>query len=282
MSRRKRDALRWRAGNAEPKMRESPSGIGDAIMRTRFNCNREDEVGMMINLTAADGYLLSAYRADPAGTPRGGLVVAQEIFGVNSHIRSVCDGYAADGYRVIAPALFDRYEKGVDIGYAPADIARGRELKAKATTDAALSDVAAARDALAGSGKIGIVGYCWGGFIAWMSACRLSGFACAVPYYGGGLLEAGGETTALPRARSLRGTRRDDSGRRREKIRSRASGGAGTHLCGRSRLQLRSARLLRRTFREARARAHGAIPAATRRLNQRWQVQVISPRWPNA
>ena len=155
-------------------------------------------MGVMINLTAADGYLLSAYRADPAGTPRGGLVVAQEIFGVNSHIRSVCDGYAADGYRVIAPALFDRYEKGVDIGYAPADIERGRELKAKAATDAALSDVAAARDALAGSGKIGIVGYCWGGFIAWMSACRLSGFACAVPYYGGGLLEAGGERPRCP------------------------------------------------------------------------------------
>ena len=155
-------------------------------------------MGVMISLTAADGYLLSAYRADPAGTPRGGLVVAQEIFGVNSHIRSVCDGYAADGYRVIAPALFDRYEKGVDIGYAPADIARGRELKAKAATEAALSDVAAARDALAGSGKIGIVGYCWGGFIAWVSACRLSGFACAVPYYGGGLLEAGGERPRCP------------------------------------------------------------------------------------
>ncbi len=155
-------------------------------------------MGVMISLTAADGYLLSAYRADPAGTPRGGLVVAQEIFGVNSHIRSVCDGYAADGYRVIAPALFDRYEKGVDIGYAPADIARGRELKAKAATEAALSDVAAARDALAGSGKIGIMGYCWGGFIAWVSACRLSGFACAVPYYGGGLLEAGGEKPRCP------------------------------------------------------------------------------------
>ena len=155
-------------------------------------------MGVMISLTAADGYLLSAYRADPAGTPRGGLVVAQEIFGVNSHIRSVCDGYAADGYRVIAPALFDRYEKGVDIGYAPADIARGRELKAKAATEAALSDVAAARDALAGSGKIGIIGYCWGGFIAWVSACRLSGFACAVPYYGGGLLEAGGEKPRCP------------------------------------------------------------------------------------
>ena len=79
-------------------------------------------MGQMINLDAADGFVLSAYRADPAATPRGGLVVAQEIFGVNSHIRSVCDGFAADGYAVIAPALFDRYERGVDIGYTPADI----------------------------------------------------------------------------------------------------------------------------------------------------------------
>ena len=79
-----------------------------------------------------DGFRLSAYRADPAGKPRGALVVAQEIFGVNSHIRSVCDGYAADGYVAIAPALFDRYERGVDIGYTPPDIARGRELKALA------------------------------------------------------------------------------------------------------------------------------------------------------
>jgi carboxymethylenebutenolidase len=122
-------------------------------------------MGTTINLSAADGFRISAYRADPVAKPRGGLVVAQEIFGVNSHIRSVCDGYAADGYCVIAPALFDRYERGIDIGYTPADKARGRELKAKATSDAALLDVAAARDALAGSGKVGIAGYCWGGTI---------------------------------------------------------------------------------------------------------------------
>jgi carboxymethylenebutenolidase len=155
-------------------------------------------MGNAIILTAGDGFVLSAYRADPSGAPRGGLVVAQEIFGVNSHIRNVCDGYAADGYRVIAPALFDRYEKGVDIGYTPADIARGRELKAKATTAAALQDIAAARDALADGAKVGIVGYCWGGFIAWMSACQLSGFACAVPYYGGGMLDVAGETPRCP------------------------------------------------------------------------------------
>ena len=147
-------------------------------------------MGKSITLTAADGFQLSAYRADPAGDPRGAVVVTQEIFGVNSHIKSVCDGFAKDGYAVIAPALFDRYERNIDIGYTAEDIARGRALKAKATTDVALQDIAAARDALGGAGKVGIVGYCWGGFIAWMSACRLSGFACAIAYYGGGMLEA--------------------------------------------------------------------------------------------
>jgi len=155
-------------------------------------------MGQMIELKAADGFRFSAYRADPPGAPRGGLVVVQEIFGVNRHIRSVCDGFAADGYRVIAPALFDRYERGVDIGYTPEDIARGRELKAAAKADAALQDVAAARDALTGAGKVGVIGYCWGGYIAWMSAARLPGFAGAVPYYGGGMLEATGERPGCP------------------------------------------------------------------------------------
>jgi len=151
-----------------------------------------------MELTAADGFKLAAYRADPAGKVRGALVVAQEIFGVNSHIKSVCDGFAADGYVAIAPALFDRYERGVDIGYTAADIAKGRELKGKTTIDAALRDVAAARDAVSSSGKVGVVGYCWGGYVAWMTASRLPGFACAIPYYGGGMLEASGEEPKCP------------------------------------------------------------------------------------
>src|SRR5438132_11278609 len=117
-------------------------------------------MGHTLEVKAADGVTVSAYRADPHGIPRGALVVAQEIFGVNSHIRSVCDGFAADGYVAIAPALFDRYERNVDIGYTPDDIARGRELKARAGTDAALRDVAAARDAAAAAGRLGRVGYC--------------------------------------------------------------------------------------------------------------------------
>jgi carboxymethylenebutenolidase len=155
-------------------------------------------MGQLIELTAADGFRLAAYRAEPAGTPRGGLVVVQEIFGVNSHIRSVCDGYAADGYRVVAPALFDRCARDFEVGYTAADVARGRELKAMAGIDAALLDVAAARDAVAGAGKVGVVGYCWGGYVAWMAAARLPGFACAVPYYGGGMLEAATERPQCP------------------------------------------------------------------------------------
>jgi carboxymethylenebutenolidase len=157
-------------------------------------------MGKTLELKAADGFTLSAYRADPQGKPRGGLVVAQEIFGVNSHIRSVCDGYAADGYVAIAPALFDRTQRGVDIGYTPDDIAKGREWKAmaNANVDAVLADVAAARDAAAGAGKVAIVGYCWGGYVAWMAAARLDGFACAIPYYGGGMLEAVGEKPRCP------------------------------------------------------------------------------------
>jgi len=155
-------------------------------------------MGRMIELTAADGFVLSAYRADPSGKPRGGLVVAQEIFGVNSHIRSVCDGFAADGYVAIAPALFDRYQRGVDIGYTPDDIVKGREFKGKAQLDAALRDIAAARDAVASAGKVGVIGYCWGGYIAWMAASRLSGFNCSIPYYGGGMLDAIGERPKCP------------------------------------------------------------------------------------
>jgi carboxymethylenebutenolidase len=155
-------------------------------------------MGTMIELTAADGFRVAAYRADPAGKPRGGLLVVQEIFGVNSHIRSVCDGYAADGFRVVAPALFDRYARAIELGYAEQDIARGRELKAMARLYSALAALAAARDAVADAGRVGVTGYCWGGYITWMGAARVSGLACAVPYYGGGMLEAGGEAPRCP------------------------------------------------------------------------------------
>jgi carboxymethylenebutenolidase len=146
-------------------------------------------MGKMIELTAADGHKLAAYRAEPAGKPRGGIVVIQEIFGVNSHVKSVADGYAADGYLAIAPAMFDRVQRGFDVGYTPEDIAKGRELRPKISVDWAMKDAEAAVKAAASAGKVGIVGYCWGGFVAWMASARIPGLACAVPYYGGGILD---------------------------------------------------------------------------------------------
>ncbi len=143
-------------------------------------------MGKMIELTAADGHKLGAYRAEPAGKPRGAIVVIQEIFGVNSHIRSVADGYASDGYLAIAPAMYDRVERNFEVGYTPEDIAKGRALKDKAGLDAALRDVEATVKAASAAGKVGIVGYCWGGYITWMAAARVPGLACAAPYYGGG------------------------------------------------------------------------------------------------
>ena len=146
-------------------------------------------MGKMIDLTASDGHKLSAYRADPSGKPRGGIVVIQEIFGVNSHIRSVADGFAADGYLAIAPAMFDRVQKNFEVGYSPDEIAKGREVRGKVTNDMAVKDAEAAIKAAAGAGKVGIVGYCWGGLVTWLSAGKTSGLACAVPYYGGGILD---------------------------------------------------------------------------------------------
>jgi carboxymethylenebutenolidase len=146
-------------------------------------------MGKMIELTASDGHKLAAYRADPTGKPRGGIVVIQEIFGVNSHIKQVADGFAADGYVAIAPALFDRVQKSVDLGYTPEDIAKGREIRGKVTNDMALKDAEAAVKAAAGAGKVGIVGYCWGGFVAWLAAAKVPGLSAAVPYYGGGILD---------------------------------------------------------------------------------------------
>jgi carboxymethylenebutenolidase len=146
-------------------------------------------MGKMIELTASDGHKLAAYRADPSGKPRGGIVVIQEIFGVNSHIKAVADGFAADGYLAIAPAMFDRVQKNFDVGYTPPDIEQGRALRAKITIDMAMMDAQAAVKEAAKAGKVGIVGYCWGGLVAWMASARVSGLSCAVPYYGGGILD---------------------------------------------------------------------------------------------
>lgn len=151
-----------------------------------------------IGLTAADGHQLSAYRVDPKGKPCGGIVIAQEIFGVNHHIRGIADGFAADGFAVAAPALFDRTQRGVELGYQDADIAAGRDLRMKITWDQVTADIAAAAAALKGVGKLGIVGYCWGGSVAWLGATRLSSFSAAVCYYGGQIAALAEEKPRCP------------------------------------------------------------------------------------
>ena len=141
-------------------------------------------MGSRIELTAGDGHTLSAYRADPQGDARGGIVIVQEVFGVNNHVRGVCDGYAEDGYAVVAPAVFDRVEHGVELGYEGDDLTRGRELRGELGWDNPLLDVQAAVAALRPAGKVAVVGYCFGGSVAWLAATRLEADA-AVGYYGG-------------------------------------------------------------------------------------------------
>jgi carboxymethylenebutenolidase len=142
-----------------------------------------------VTLKAADGHTLDAYRVEPSAAPRGAFVVIQEIFGVNSHVRSVADGFAAEGWLAIAPAMFDRVERGIELGYTGADIERGREIRSKVTNDAALLDIAAASAAVKSAGKVAVIGYCWGGTLAWLAAGRQRGLAAAVSYYGGGVGE---------------------------------------------------------------------------------------------
>ncbi|MGE5203277.1 MAG: dienelactone hydrolase family protein, partial [Acidobacteriota bacterium] len=155
-------------------------------------------MGKMIELTASDGHRFGAYRADPQGKPKGAVVVIQEIFGVNNHIKRTADGFAAKGYTAIAPALFDRHKKGVDLGYDPDSIASGRDIRGKVGDEGPLKDIQAAIDAVKGAGKIATVGYCWGGTLAFLSATRLNGIAASVGYYGGGIAAAAGEKPKVP------------------------------------------------------------------------------------
>ena len=159
-------------------------------------------MGQMIELTASDGHTLAAWRADPAGAPRAGVVVIQEIFGVNAHIREVADDYATQGYLAIAPALFDRSRPGVELGYDENAIAEGRDLAFAMDPDLPVRDVEAAVQAAAGAGKVGVVGYCWGGSLTFLAACKL-GVAAASSYYGGQILAALGREPDLAPAAPL-------------------------------------------------------------------------------
>ncbi|MCG2594975.1 dienelactone hydrolase family protein [Ramlibacter sp. XY19] len=146
-------------------------------------------MGQFTQIKSADGKSIPAYVAQPAGRPKGGVVVIQEIFGVNSHIQSVADGYAKDGYLAVAPSTFHRVEPDVNLGYTQEDMGKGMALKAAVEAlpkPGVMQDIQAAIDHAAQAGKVGIVGYCYGGLLTWRAACELNGLSAAVPYYGGG------------------------------------------------------------------------------------------------
>ncbi|GAP64968.1 dienelactone hydrolase-like enzyme [Mizugakiibacter sediminis] len=139
-------------------------------------------MGQHIHLNTARMQCIGAWLAKPEGRPKGGIVVAQEIFGVNAHIRAVAEGFAARGYTAIAPAFFDHLESGVELGYDEAGTARGRALAGELDFQRAIEDVASAAESIASSGRVGVVGYCWGGTVALLAAQRLG--MPAVSYYG--------------------------------------------------------------------------------------------------
>lgn len=141
-----------------------------------------------VTLQSADGFKLSAYIAKPLGKPRAALVVLQEIFGVNAHIRSVADRFAREGYIAIAPALYDRDTPHFEVGYTPDDMGKGFAIVQRLDAAKSLLDIQAAIDFVKDYGKVGIVGYCWGGTMTWRSAAELNGLSAAVGYYGGGIL----------------------------------------------------------------------------------------------
>ena len=154
-------------------------------------------MGNWIKLTASDKHQFDGYVAAPSGKPRGGLVVIQEIFGVNRHMRALTDRLAAEGYAALAPALFDRVERNVNVGYDEAGVTKGRAVRQRLGYEEAMRDTAAAVAHLQQFGKVGIVGYCWGGNVVWLAACRLP-VAAAVGYYGGDIASLLNETPKAP------------------------------------------------------------------------------------
>lgn len=146
-------------------------------------------MGRNLSLKAADGFQLGAYRADPAGTPRGRVVVVQEIFGVNRHIRSVCDRLAQAGYVALAPQIFDRLEPNFESGYSDAEVARAREFIPKLDWEKVMLDTQAAVDALKAEGPVAVIGFCLGGSVAYLASTQMPGLAAAVCYYGGQIIK---------------------------------------------------------------------------------------------
>ena len=155
-------------------------------------------MGQDIRLTASDNFQLGAYRADPAAAPKAAVVVIQEIFGVNHHIRSVCDRFASEGYVAIAPAIFDRLEPNFQCGYSPDEIANARKFVANPDWPAMLRDTQAAIDAVSDVGAVGIIGFCLGGSVAYAAATKLKGLSAAIGYYGGVIVRFADDKPQVP------------------------------------------------------------------------------------
>jgi carboxymethylenebutenolidase len=155
-------------------------------------------VGQDIKLKASDGFQSGGYRADPTGTPKGAIVVIQEIFGVNHHIRAVCDRLASAGYVAIAPSIFDRIEPNFQSGYSPDEIAVARKFVANPDWPAMLLDTQAAIDAVKSVGPIGIIGFCLGGSVAYAAATKLTGLSAAIGYYGGAVVRFADDKPKVP------------------------------------------------------------------------------------
>jgi carboxymethylenebutenolidase len=155
-------------------------------------------LGKHVSLTAADKFQLGGYRAEPAGTAKGGVVVIQEIFGVNHHIRAVCDRLAGEGYAALAPALFDRQVKNFESGYSPEEITEARKFVANPDWNAMLRDSQAAIDEMKTGGRVAIMGFCMGGTVSFLAACRLGGLNAAVCYYGGQIARFADEKPKVP------------------------------------------------------------------------------------
>jgi carboxymethylenebutenolidase len=155
-------------------------------------------MGQDITLTASDTFELGAYRADPTAAPKGAVVVIQEIFGVNHHIRAVCDRFADQGYVAVAPAIFDRVERNFQSGYSPDEVAVARKFVANPDWKAMLLDTQAAIDAVKDAGPVGIIGFCLGGSVAYAAATKLSGLSAAIGYYGGAIVRFADDKPKVP------------------------------------------------------------------------------------
>ena len=240
-------------------------------------------MGHDITLTASDNFKLGGYRADPSGKPKAAVVVIQEIFGVNHHIRAVCDRIAAQGYVAIAPSIFDRIEPNFQCGYSPEEVAIARKFVANPDWAAMLRDTQAAIDAVRDVGPVGIVGFCLGGSVVYAAATKLSGLTAAVGFYGGAIVRFADDKPKVPTQLHFG---EKDTGIPLERCRDhqvQAARGRDPRLSRRAaRFQLRGTRKLRQGQRRHRAAAQPSFSRSIWGRRQTRHARRLTPRHPDA